>query len=247
MLFVSQKTAALEVVQRRLRDIGLGEYCLEVHSTKAQKSAVLGQLRTAWHERAAPTAEDWHAAAGRLAQLRDELNALVTALHRRRANGTTAHEMFGRVVASHGLFGSVVLEWPGEHSPAQLEALRDLVHEIRTDLVAVGSPSDHPLAGITATEWSPAWRAAVQQAAEAYPGSRPRPGRPASRLRGLDRGSAGRHTNGNRAPVRTWPIFWPRPTHRWVRGSSGPRPESCGRRWRSWRHFRRVSRRLPRS
>jgi hypothetical protein len=47
VLFVSQKTAALEIVQRRLKDIGLGEYCLEVHSAKAQKSAVLGQLKTA--------------------------------------------------------------------------------------------------------------------------------------------------------------------------------------------------------
>ncbi|BBF92157.1 DUF3320 domain-containing protein [Blastochloris tepida] len=168
VLFVSQKTAALEVVQRRLRDIGLGEYCLEVHSTKAQKSAVLGQLRTAWHERAAPTAEDWHAAAGRLAQLRDELNALVAALHRRRANGTTAHEMFGRVVAARGAYGSVVFDWPAEHTPAYLEELRTLVHEIRTDLVVIGSPTEHPLVGITTAEWSPAWRAAVQQAADAY-------------------------------------------------------------------------------
>ena len=54
VLFVSQKTAALEVVQRRLEDIGLGNYCLEVHSTKAQKSTVLEQLTTAWHER------NWH-------------------------------------------------------------------------------------------------------------------------------------------------------------------------------------------
>ena len=47
--FVSQKAAALEVVQRRLQEIGLGDYCLEVHSTQSQKSAGLGQLRRAEH------------------------------------------------------------------------------------------------------------------------------------------------------------------------------------------------------
>ena len=65
VLFVSQKTAALEVVQRRLRDIGLGDYCLEVHSTKAQKSEVLGQLKTAWYERKVPTIDEWDGATER--------------------------------------------------------------------------------------------------------------------------------------------------------------------------------------
>ncbi len=67
VLFVSQKTAALEVVQRAgLQEIGLGDYCLEVHSTKAQKkSAVLGQLRRAWHGRATPTQGAWDAATWR--------------------------------------------------------------------------------------------------------------------------------------------------------------------------------------
>ena len=51
VLFVSQRTAALEVVQRRLEDIGLGDYCLECHSTKVQKSAVVEQLARSWRRR----------------------------------------------------------------------------------------------------------------------------------------------------------------------------------------------------
>ena len=47
VLFVSQKTAAVEVVRQRMNTIGLGNYCLEVHSTEAQKSSVLEQLATA--------------------------------------------------------------------------------------------------------------------------------------------------------------------------------------------------------
>ena len=44
ILFVSQKAAALEVVKKRLDAVGLGEYCLELHSYKANKKAVLKQL-----------------------------------------------------------------------------------------------------------------------------------------------------------------------------------------------------------
>ena len=77
VLFVSQKTAALEVVRRRLNDIGLGDYCLEVHSSKAQKSEVLGQLKAAWFERNAVGVTDWETATSELWTLRNELNGLV--------------------------------------------------------------------------------------------------------------------------------------------------------------------------
>jgi hypothetical protein len=44
VLFVSEKLAALEVVRRRLDDAGLGAFCLEVHSHKTKKGALLNDL-----------------------------------------------------------------------------------------------------------------------------------------------------------------------------------------------------------
>ena len=44
VLFVSEKMAALEVVYRRLEQIGLGRFCLQLHSNKANKKDVLSQL-----------------------------------------------------------------------------------------------------------------------------------------------------------------------------------------------------------
>jgi hypothetical protein len=44
VLFVSEKLAALEVVRRRLDDAGLGLFCLEVHSHKTKKGALLNDL-----------------------------------------------------------------------------------------------------------------------------------------------------------------------------------------------------------
>jgi Protein of unknown function (DUF4011) len=44
VLFVSEKLAALVVVRRRLDDAGLGVFCLEVHSHKTKKGALLNDL-----------------------------------------------------------------------------------------------------------------------------------------------------------------------------------------------------------
>ena len=37
VLFVAKKMAALEVVKRRLNGVGLGDFCLELHSHKSNK------------------------------------------------------------------------------------------------------------------------------------------------------------------------------------------------------------------
>ncbi|SEH89064.1 AAA domain-containing protein [Methylobacterium sp. 275MFSha3.1] len=160
VLFVSQKTAALEVVQRRLQEIGLGDFCLEVHSTKAQKSAVLGQLRRAWHERSTPSQGTWDAATSELASLREELNGLVNALHRRRENGLSAYEAFGRVIAAGNGEPPLILTWPDHlaHNETTLANLRAACRELRPVIASVGSLADHPLQGVEATQWSPVWR-----------------------------------------------------------------------------------------
>ena len=50
VLFVSEKMAALEVVKSRLDNIGLGEFCLELHSHKSNKLEVLNQLQKTLYE-----------------------------------------------------------------------------------------------------------------------------------------------------------------------------------------------------
>src|SRR5690606_28311623 len=59
VLFVSEKRAALDVVYRRLCEVGLGDFCLELHSNKARKAAVLEQLRRAWSSRGELNQEEW--------------------------------------------------------------------------------------------------------------------------------------------------------------------------------------------
>ena len=46
VLFVSEKKAALEVVRKRLDSVGLGDFCLELHSHKTQKGQLLQDIGT---------------------------------------------------------------------------------------------------------------------------------------------------------------------------------------------------------
>lgn len=111
------------------------------------------------------TEEHWSTAAGDLKTKRDQLNRLVSALHRRRANGMTAYEAFGRVVADRDRLADIELTWPAGtvHSPEQLARMRESCADIRTALEAVGDPSVHPLQGIEQTRWNPAWAQSLQQ------------------------------------------------------------------------------------
>ncbi|ADP69553.1 putative DNA helicase [Rhodomicrobium vannielii ATCC 17100] len=171
VLFVSQKTTALEVVRKRLNDIGLGSFCLEVHSAKAQKTAVLAQLKTAWESRAADAANEWDAATGDLKALRDKLNEVVLALHRRHGNGLSVHKALGRVIAHRDFAPKLKLSFasPDQHDQAAMRALRDLCRSLRTAVQALGTaPANHPLKEIGHADWSPVWRGELEAACGAF-------------------------------------------------------------------------------
>jgi hypothetical protein len=50
VLFVSEKMAALEVVKSRLDNVGLGDFCLELHSRKSNKKEFLANLERTLYE-----------------------------------------------------------------------------------------------------------------------------------------------------------------------------------------------------
>lgn len=103
VLFVSEKVSALEVVKRRLDDCGLGDFCLECHSSKANRKAVLDELN---HCLGLP-AEVYEDLAPRLdeaKQRRALLNHYVRSIHRRRPPlGVSLYELYGHVSRSHRL------------------------------------------------------------------------------------------------------------------------------------------------
>ncbi|WP_296643579.1 DUF3320 domain-containing protein [Roseinatronobacter sp.] len=79
ILFVAEKMAALSVVHDRLKKVGLGDLCLEIHSRAANKRALLEELaRTLAAGAATPNMPPPPDA---LRDVRDKLNAVADLLH----------------------------------------------------------------------------------------------------------------------------------------------------------------------
>lgn len=173
VLFVSEKIAALNVVHRRLQEVGLGEFCLEVHSNKASKTDVLAQLNSAWLARGTADPESWRIEAERLEDIRRGLNVYVDKLHQRYPNGLSIYNAIGATLAGEGL-PLVNLSWssPSLHDREALLKLQDLSKRLDVNAEAVGYDGllNHPLKAISNTDWSPSWQMkVVELASQALP------------------------------------------------------------------------------
>ncbi|SDF79343.1 Part of AAA domain-containing protein [Massilia sp. PDC64] len=170
VLFVSEKIAALDVVYRRLREVGLGEFCLELHSSKARKLDVITQLQKAWEAQGDVDPEEWRAQAAKLKRFRDELNLYVDRLHHRHRNGLTIYKAIGIVVDGEDV-PKLDLSWAGAdtHDHAQLEGLRELVERLEVNAEAVGADGllKGPLMAVGHAEWTPTWQQTFIGAARA--------------------------------------------------------------------------------
>ncbi|OGS93571.1 MAG: DNA helicase [Gallionellales bacterium GWA2_59_43] len=168
VLFVSEKIAALDVVYRRLREVGLGEFCLELHSSKARKLDVLAQLEKSWAARGDVDPDVWRNEAVRLKKLRDDLNVYVERLHFRYENGMTIFEAIG-CVADGKEVPALDVTWnsANAHDTDAMNTMRDVVARLAVNAQAVGQDSllSSPLAAVEQSEWSPSWQQALVEVA----------------------------------------------------------------------------------
>ncbi|MES2644208.1 MAG: DUF3320 domain-containing protein [Myxococcota bacterium] len=134
VLFVAEKLAALEVVQRRLDQAGVGDACLELHSNKANKRAVTQQFAAAMR-RGEPGAGGFYEAATRsVTTLAGALDAHAAALHRARPSGDS---VFAVCAALLDLRDAPATAWriPPATSPEAARAAADAI----ADLVEAGA------------------------------------------------------------------------------------------------------------
>jgi very-short-patch-repair endonuclease len=165
VLFVAEKRAALDVVHRRLRANGLGPFCLELHSNKANKKEVLDQLDRAWTTAEELPAEAWARDAEAICRERDALNALVKALHQVHPNGWTVHRAIGRVLLDAA--SPVQLHWPQQvtHDDIAMRVLKDVARRLGLQRTAVATLDMAAFQRVGETEWSNAWQASLSKAA----------------------------------------------------------------------------------
>jgi len=157
VLFVSEKMAALDVVHRRLAQVGLGDFCLELHSNKARKKAVLEQLGATLEREPQRAGEDWGQLTTELAAEAEELNGYLDALHRPRPQGYSAFTGMSQLAGLRDVPQlQLDLGSPASLTRDRLRQLESLVEALNTALAEVGDPATHPFTASHLRSFDPA-------------------------------------------------------------------------------------------
>jgi len=95
VLFVSEKTAALDIVKRRLQECDLDAFCLDLHSERGKKDSVYKQLAQSIEEarRVARPRFDYE----NLKRIKDTLNKDVRSFHGVGSLGLSVYQVFERL------------------------------------------------------------------------------------------------------------------------------------------------------
>lgn len=151
VLFVAEKMAALEVVHRRMDNIGLGPLCLELHSHKSNKRAVLEELKRT-KELGRPRANDGDQTAAKITVLRDKLNTHANVLHTPHPpSGLTAFQIIGHSIRlkQEGVeTQGIVLEHPENWSAEDKREREALLAEVTARILEIGIPAQHTWRGV---------------------------------------------------------------------------------------------------
>ena len=148
VLFVAEKMAALEVVKRRLDTVHLGDACLELHSHKTNKRAVLDELRRTL-AMGRPKTEGGAENGVLLSEARARLNDYAREVNQPVGRSEmTPHELIGRLarLQEDGLAidGPALpiqdsVEWSGEAFVRRREVVREIQELVRS----IGNPGEH--------------------------------------------------------------------------------------------------------
>jgi hypothetical protein len=157
VLFVAEKLAALEVVQRRLAGVGLGAACLALHSEGANRRALLAEL-DATLKAPRPAPPDREAVIRPLGALRGRLNRHASAMHSSiGATGWTAFRAIGEVarLKQAGVAPPELRLDAAGWTAAQIREAGRLARELAATVQRIGLPARHPWRGVRATALLP--------------------------------------------------------------------------------------------
>ncbi|QAX28839.1 DUF3320 domain-containing protein [Leisingera sp. NJS204] len=163
VLFVAEKSAALDVVHRRLSAHGLGDAVLELHSNKADRKSVLDQLGRSWNRQGEVFEAEWIRVTDDLSITRTQLNQYVATLHRKGTQGFSVYDAVGHAARAEVPF-SLAFDNKDAHDAESYAHLNNLAEAVGRCHQIVQDRPDLPLVG--AEEWSFGWQAELLQRAE---------------------------------------------------------------------------------
>ncbi len=154
VLFVSEKMAALEVVKSRLDRVGLGDFCLELHSHKSNKREVLQELERVFSSQP-PRLNQADSLFSKVDSQKAELNAYVNAVHEPIGEtGKSPYTLFGIRENARRHFENVGREMmrvrfknPSESDRGDWDAAKLQLENVATLLPRVMPIAEHPWRG----------------------------------------------------------------------------------------------------
>lgn len=168
VLFVAEKMAALEVVHRRLQQVGLGPLTLELHSNKVSKRTVLEELKKTRDAVLRRPRTDL-SVIQRLGETRSHLNAFAQRLHGPlEPSGLTPFAILGRLARAqkHSNTGTYPLTGADAWSQDDVSSTRALAAEVADRVRAVEPLPSHPWRGAQCGALDPVERAALLRLVE---------------------------------------------------------------------------------
>jgi len=163
VLFVSEKLAALEVVKRRLTNVGLGDVCLELHSQKANKKELLSELQKTL-ELGVPKTNNMDSRFDEYEKLRNELTGYCRCINEPvLPSGLTLIRIYGILLGLKKLSDTNGIQLPRINIP-DIDKLNDIdfenklqkVKELQSHIRKMGVPQSHPYWGTALTVILPA-------------------------------------------------------------------------------------------
>jgi hypothetical protein len=156
VLFVSEKIAALNVVKKRLTGVGLGAFCLELHSNKASKKDVLDQFKYTLAEAERRSPVQWEDHARQLRDARAELEGYVDALSAKHALGTSVYDVTAELIGLREVdpYPVTLPASAAAVTAAQIRSATEAVERFVAAARDVGSPAEHPLKELR-IRWKP--------------------------------------------------------------------------------------------
>ena len=151
ILFVSEKMAALEVVKRNLDKVGLGNACLELHSHKMNKKAVVDELKRILDLKE-PKIIAIEQEMELLLNNRDQLNSYCEAVNKPIGDSDiTPYHVFGELLVVEHRLPEVErppLDWQQfQHSASEFRKGLANTERLQAHLKQMGVPKDHPFWG----------------------------------------------------------------------------------------------------
>lgn len=156
VLFVAEKMAALEVVQKRLSALGIRDFCLEMHSNKATKKAVLDQLKRGLEIGVWGQKTDYDKKIQDIRKMRADLDAYAKALHVKRPFGKSLRQLMDIYEMIPELNKSVRFDhtYAGSLTESDLDYQAHSLERLIAAGKGIGHPHDHPLQAVHKTEYS---------------------------------------------------------------------------------------------